>query len=126
MASLTEIYGEMPDGEEPEVRQLRAARNQSLFREVNERVEELSANLNAVIAGDFVCECADTACTERIELTIPEYEALRAHPDHFAVRPGHVYPDVEQTVEEYATYTVVAMLGHAALYAIQVDPRATV
>ena len=40
-------------------RQARTARNQSLYRLVNERVEELNEPSNALVpVGEWVCECA--------------------------------------------------------------------
>jgi hypothetical protein len=62
------------------------ARNEVLFREVNERIEEVGEGLDgrshSVMI--FVCECGRTDCLEKIELTWPQYEALRANPKHFA------------------------------------------
>ena len=67
--------------EEREAWQVRVASNQSRFREVNERLEELNRDFSEIIpTGDFVCECADTDCLERVGLTIEEYAgALRAN-----------------------------------------------
>jgi hypothetical protein len=74
--------------EEREAWQVRVASNQSRFREVNERLEELNREFSEIIpTGDFVCECADTDCLERVGLTIEEYEQLRSVPTHFARPP---------------------------------------
>jgi hypothetical protein len=114
-----------PEQGELERRQMQAAINQSVFREVNENLEKLNQDLNELIpVGDFVCECADTACTVRIRLTIAEYEQLRAVPTHFAVRHGHVVPEAERVVEEHGGYTVVEKFEAAGEYATSVDPRA--
>jgi hypothetical protein len=105
-------------------RRVRAATNQSIFREINESLEKLNREFRDVIpTGDFVCECADTECTERIGMTIPEYEQLRAVPTHFAVRHGHVVPEAERVVEKHVGYTVVEKLGPAGEYAVRADPR---
>jgi hypothetical protein len=107
-----------------ERRQMQAAINQSVFREVNESLEKLNEELSQVIpVGDFVCECADTDCTARVGLTIAEYEQLRSVPTHFAVRHGHVLPDAERVVERHAGYTVVEKFEAAGEYAASVDPR---
>ena len=38
----------------------RAARNEALFRRVNERVQEVNEAFGAILEeGDFFCECAD-------------------------------------------------------------------
>jgi hypothetical protein len=53
-----------------QARQIRAARNHSLFREVNERIRDVRDRLRdeSASGGDthvtFVCECADTSCAE--------------------------------------------------------------
>lgn len=109
---------------ELERRQMQAAVNQSVFREVNESLEKLNQDFGQVIpVGDFVCECADTDCTARIGLTIAEYERLRAVATHFAVRHGHVLPDAERVVETHPGYTVVEKFEAAGDYAASVDPR---
>jgi hypothetical protein len=102
------------------------ARNEILFREVNERVEEVSDALDG--GGDwpmvFVCECGDTACVEKIELVRSQYEAVRANPKHFAVLPGHEDPRIARVVERHQGFFVAEKLGEAAEMAIERDPRA--
>ena len=106
-----------------QVRQERAARNQSLFREVNERIESVVNKLS--MFQEFICECARTDCGEQVSLTLAEYEAIRAHPARFAVKPGHVVPDVERVVDAAAgRYEIVEKIGEAAELAGQLDPRA--
>jgi hypothetical protein len=39
--------------------------------------------------GDFLCECADSLCPERVSLTVEEYEELPARPPGLALAPGH-------------------------------------
>ena len=39
---------------------------------------------------------------------------IRRHPRHFAVLPGHVYPEVEFVVAETDAYVVVEKVGEAA------------
>jgi hypothetical protein len=112
-----------PEGE-LERRQVQAAMNQAIFREVNENLEKLNRDFSAIIpVGDFVCECADTTCTSRIGITIAEYEELRSVPTHFAVRHGHVVPEAERIVEKRAEYTIVEKIGAAGEYAANIDPR---
>jgi hypothetical protein len=103
----------------------RAARNQSLFREVNEKIEAVSRGETSTFHV-FSCECADTECTERISLTLEEYEHIRGTPTHFLVKPGHVYPDVERLIETdggSARYEVVEKIGEAGKLAAELDPR---
>jgi hypothetical protein len=107
-------------------RQLRAAINQSTFRDINESLEKFNQGVRDVIpVGDFVCECADTNCTARIGLSIAEYEQVRSVPTHFAVRHGHLVPEAERVVGANVGYTVVEKIGAAAEYAENVNPRAT-
>jgi hypothetical protein len=39
-----------------------------------------------------MCECGDPACLETVEMTLAEYEALRADPELGVVAPGHESP----------------------------------
>ena len=66
----------------------RVGLNEALFREINDRLEEL-AHRSSVQDGtlDLVCECGDRDCGERISLTLAEYQELRSDPLHFAVLP---------------------------------------
>jgi hypothetical protein len=48
--------------------QQRLARTESLFRDVNERIAESAERFDAPNA-EFVCECSDQNCTERLEAT---------------------------------------------------------
>src|SRR3954466_12936858 len=80
-------------------RRVRAAKNESLFRAVNERIEDISEAFDlSKRAIDFVCECADPNCSAVIELTHEEYESIRRAPTHFAIKPGHEMPEIEQVM----------------------------
>jgi len=37
---------------------------------------------------DFIGECADEHCVEKLELSLAEYEEIRASPIHFPVQGG--------------------------------------
>ena len=89
-------------------RELRAARNQAMFRAINEKLREVNAAL-ASVSETFViaCECADVSCIQTISLSPDDYEHVRSHPNSFAVLPGHVYPDVEDVVSENGGYAIV-------------------
>jgi hypothetical protein len=78
-----------------------------------------------VTLSDWICECADETCTERIELTPQQYEGVREDPTHFIVAPDqvHVVPDVERVIEQHARYWVVGKVGEAAHVAEKLDPR---
>ena len=97
----------------------RTARNESLFREVNDRIEELSENVEAQgIAPEgglveFHCECGRDECTERVRVTIAEYEHVRADNDRFLLVPGHETPEMESVVESSDRFVVVDKLPQA-------------
>ena len=107
---------------EQEEGERRAAKNQALFREANEREREIN---DSGLWLAFVCECAGEACVEQIELTPEEYEKIRENPTHFAIAPGdrHVVPDVERVVAQHQRYWVVDKVGVAGAVAERLDPR---
>jgi hypothetical protein len=94
---------------------LRAARNQTLFRAVNEEIRDASelASCGGEVVHDFVCECASATCTTPIRLSLREYDEIRASPRLFVLAPGHEEPGVEQVVREGPTATIVEKLGDA-------------
>ena len=92
----------------------KAARNQAVFREVNERIAELTALVDEAGLNPFICECSDSACAESLELTREEYEAVRADPARFLVLDGHQSPEVERVVGGNGRYLVVEKIGAAA------------
>jgi hypothetical protein len=107
-----------------DLRRMRAAKNQSLFREVNERVEDIAKSFDLDEQQlDFICECAHTDCVERLEMSVTEYEGVRRVPNHFAVVEGHEIEDVENVVERTGRYIVVAKIGVGGELAQKLDPR---
>jgi hypothetical protein len=104
----------------------RIGQNEVVFREVNERLRELGEGFSLVSqVAEFVCECADTSCTERIQLTLPEYEHVRSDPKWFVVVPDHEQLDYERVIEQTDTYSIAEKLpGGPAGLAIKEDPRA--
>ena len=107
-----------------ELQQERAARNQSLFREVNERIDSAATQLSPMFT-EFMCECADDSCFEHISLTSQEYSSVRTMgPVFFMVTPGHVYQDIEKVVGgEADRYEIVQKEDVAAEVAAELDPR---
>ena len=103
----------------------RAGRNEALFREVNERVLELAANLGDLVQhAQFICECSREDCTEQIAVPLTIYEAVRADPRRFLLLPGHENEQIETIVERTDGYLIVAKEGPAARVADRTDPRA--
>ena len=110
------------DDEHGEDRKRRIAHNEVAFREVNERVNEISADALADEL-ELVCECGRSTCTEAIRMRSGAYEALRANPLHFVVRPGHEIDEVERVVGERDDYRVVMKIEVGARVAREADPR---
>ena len=104
-----------------DLRRERAARNESAFRELNERTNDL--NNDDGLFTVFVCECEDEGCVEPVSLTTKEYEAIRAHSNSFFVIPGHETPMVDQVIEKAESYLVVRKRGAGAEVAEELDPR---
>jgi hypothetical protein len=103
----------------------RAAKNESLFREVNERILELEdafgPTAQPALSG-FVCECSRIDCTSKVEMTTDEYRDVRESPSRFAVVPGHVDPDHERVVRRTDRFVVVEKFGAAGAIAADEVP----
>ncbi len=102
-----------------DLRRERAARNESAFRELNERTNLDEHGPFTV----FVCECEDEACVEPVSLTTKEYEGIRANSNSFFVIPGHETAMVDQVIERAESYFVVRKRGAGAEVAEELDPR---
>jgi hypothetical protein len=103
-----------------DLRRERAARNESAFRELNERTNNLDdpGTFNL-----FGCECEDQGCAEPVPLTTQEYEGIRANSNSFFVIPGHEALLVDEVIETAERYLVVRKRGVGAEVAEELDPR---
>lgn len=101
----------------------RAARNEALFREVNESIAELEERLHAVENEPvFICECANPDCAEQLpDVDLAIYEETRKHPRRFFVAPGHQNEQLERVVETHPHFLVVEKTGEAGEVAEQTD-----
>jgi hypothetical protein len=79
-------------------REVRIARTEALFRDVNERIAESAQRFNSDEA-EFVCECADPECTERVHATLDEYEQVRTDATQFLLIQGHEDTRIERVVD---------------------------
>jgi hypothetical protein len=84
----------------------RLARNQVIFREVNERLRDLVGTVPDGVV-EYICECSDVGCAAKIELKLLAYEAVRAQPKCFFIVPGHERLELERVVDRVDGYTVV-------------------
>jgi hypothetical protein len=107
----------------------RMAKNEALFRSVNERVKELTDRLPTVGLIDdppieeYLCECADIECMERVAITPEEYEHVRSNPLWFIVALGHVVPDIELIISENERFIVVEKGPGEREIVMATDPR---
>jgi hypothetical protein len=99
----------------------RLARNQTLFRQVNERLLEMADGFRDGPL-DFVCECSLEDCTTTLTVYRDDYEAVRAHSTHFLVSSGHELLQVERVVDRRDGFTVVEKIT-AVDFAEETDPR---
>jgi hypothetical protein len=102
----------------------RIARNDAVFREANERIEQAAVAIGVENGPfPFICECADRECTEILLLELDEYAAIRANPRRFLAVPGHERQagGAAKVVESHDGYDVVEKVGHAGEVAEQLD-----
>ena len=96
-----------------------------MFREGNERMRAWPENQDAPPTEKlvFLYECADQNCRDHVSLTVPEYEAVRADPMHFAIVLGHERPDAERVVERSEGYAVIEKHENVRGIVEHTDPR---
>jgi hypothetical protein len=102
----------------------RLAANEMLFREVNEGIERGQWPGEGDTRISFRCECARLGCNLLVELSMAEYEHVRADARRFVMVHGHEVPAVETVVEEHPGYVIVEKRDEAGLRAEAADPRA--
>jgi hypothetical protein len=92
----------------------REAQNQTLFRQVNERIHDVLESLgDDGKPGEFVCECGRVDCATMIRLTQQEYEAARAGRERFIVVPGHEQPALDRVYARHEGFVVVGTVPPA-------------
>lgn len=100
----------------------RAARNEALFREVNENIARLEERYGqAHTEPVYICECANAECTDQLAIDPETYERIRQQARLFFVRPGHEDPQLERVVERHDDYLVVEKTGAAGEVAEQMQ-----
>jgi hypothetical protein len=103
----------------------RIAKNEALFRDINDRVKQIDEAREAPTdeLRDFLCECGRRDCFERVAMTLAEYERVRSSPVQFAVLPGHEAAAVERVVEETRRFAVIEKHADEQQVALETDPR---
>ena len=110
----------------------RRARNEALFRQINERVKEIDDRMDMAAVGapatdreEFVCECGDMGCMAPLLLTRDEYEQARSDPTYFLVLPERVDPEIERVVAKTERFSVVQKDPGERRIARETDPRSS-
>jgi hypothetical protein len=115
------------DSHQQELTAERVARNDARFRQSNEELTGVADALGLDDRGlrPFLCECADMSCTQVVQLTAAEYEAVRRSPIQFINARGHERNGLgwARVVDEFDRYTIVEKIGVAAEIAAELDPR---
>ena len=92
----------------------RAARNEALFREVNQNIARLEEHHGTTVTMPvYICECATADCAAQLPVDPETYQRVRENARHFFVVPGHEDPRLERIVERHRDYLVVEKTGQA-------------
>jgi hypothetical protein len=91
----------------------RAARNEEVFRSVNEQIEAGAEQHGVTAPMRFHCECDRERCFEQVDLIPSDYQQIVEHPYRFVIVPGHDDPRIEQIVETHEGYCVIEKIGTA-------------
>jgi uncharacterized protein (DUF1499 family) len=104
--------------------EVKRARTESLFRDVNERIAESAQRFDADRT-QFVCECSDPNCTHRLAATLDEYEDVRADGATFMLTPGHAENDIERVLEDRGRFQIVEKMQQTVRATVRrLNPRA--
>ena len=107
-----------------DARERRLAQNETLFREVNERIEDLAlTHTDDSHLYEFLCECSNAHCDLRLSIPLSTYEQARSDPAVFIVAAGHDLPEIEDVVLRGTGFQLVRKRGQAAELAAETNPR---
>lgn len=101
----------------------RIGRNDAIFRQANERINEFAKAHQPEESTPFICECADPDCQDVVFIPLAEYSAIRDGPRLFLNVPGHQASSQgwAQVVETHDSYVVVKKIGPAGEVAEQLE-----
>jgi hypothetical protein len=93
----------------------RVAKNESLYRAVNQQIEHVSTELGGDESSELevLCECGRDGCDSLVRLPAGEYERVHFQLDRFVLAPGHATAEIEDVVEEHDGWIVVDKFGEA-------------
>jgi hypothetical protein len=99
------------------------AKTESLFRDLNEQIATAAGQFGSEDA-EFVCECADPKCMERVEVPLEVYEDVRAEPTTFILANGHEEASIEKVVVTRRRFQIVEKVNHKVVAVVRrLDPR---
>lgn len=64
-------------------------RNSLLFREVNERIRDVSISWLERESQELLCECPDPSCIATIAVVRADFQAVEEHPGQFLFASSH-------------------------------------
>lgn len=104
----------------------RIGENEALYRQVNERVEEINDAFGSISGVfDVTCECGSLECADQIAVPRDVYEQVRADPARFIIKSSHEFPEAEHVVERHEGFAIVQKdPGPARRVAEETDTRA--
>lgn len=93
----------------------------------NEQIRERAATFEMDGLLPALCECAELLCTEMLQVTPREYEAVRSDPRWFMNASGHAANSEgwARVVLENDRFLVSEKLGEAGEIVEELDPRST-
>jgi hypothetical protein len=91
----------------------RAARNEEIFRSVNEGIVAGAKQHNVSWPFPFHCECSSASCVETLSIAPHDYERITSKRFRFVVMPGHENAGVERIAETHEAFLVVEKTGEA-------------
>jgi hypothetical protein len=92
------------------------------FRSANEAIVRNVGTSTSPAMLPLICECGSEDCLEEIELSVREYEVLRASPIRFAVLPGHEDED-EDVLDAFDRFSIVHKKGEGEQIVREFNPR---
>jgi hypothetical protein len=95
--------------------------NESVHRTMNE-LREKDALAAPTASMNCECECSRSECNSGFQITIADYEAVRANGRRFVVTPGHEDED-EEIIATTPEYVVIEKLGEQGRIADSLKPR---
>ena len=82
-------------------------RNSQLIRTVNDRIRDVRNPADESGAVAVLCECGDVVCQGALNISLTDYEAVRAAPGHFVLLHEHESPDVHRILARDNGFVVV-------------------